>query len=379
MTDSLQAYYAVDQEPVFVNAIKGLLEACQIPEHREDVVAHIWALANEVFALDIKHRRKKSPHSKRISLLSSSIVTGLVQGVADGVVYDRQQTKELLTHIVEDLIQLKDKAQEEPGPAAKEAGQPILMALFSRFATLCYEEGWSRKLAGCLGLQVLADQESLQAKWIPDRQLEYARALFFVLRDVPKDTPRTLPEVVDLLKKIIRMGNGPVDADKTDPRLEARFRKLVDLLVHELPSQQRIVRETTKECIQILADLKETSIHDLIEAPAKERLLNETSGPIFNKPLRALPFGMQIGNVDAITYLLSVKPIVPAENDELLRLFHETIALADADDASLIGRVTHHGLEISLRNLRVACLRLLCAGMESTQLFTGQNGPLRSK
>lgn len=332
-----------------------------------------------MFGLDIKHRRKKSPHSKRISLLSSSIGTGLVQGVADGVVYDRLQAKELLTHIVEDFIQLKDKAQEEPGPAAKEAGQPILMALFSRFATLCYEEGWSRKLAGCLGLQALADQESLQTRWIPDRQLEYARALFFVLRDVPKDTPRTLPEVVNLLKAIIRMGNGPVDAEKPDPRLEARFRKLVDLLVHELPSQQRIVRETAKECIQILADLKETSVHDLIEAPAKERLLNETSGPIFNKPLRALPFGMQIGNVDAITYLLSVKPIVPAENDELLRLFHETIALADADDASLIGRVTHHGLEISLRNLRVACLRLLCAGMESTQLFTGQNGPLRSK
>lgn len=365
---------------MFVNAIKGLLEACQIPEHHEDVVSHIRKLANEVFAMDIKHRRKKSPHSKRISLLSSSIVTGLVQGVANGVVYDRLQTKELLTQIVEDFIGLKDKIQEEPGMPAKEAGLPILMALFSRFATLCYEEGWSRKLAGCLGLQVLADQEALQAKWIPDRQLEYVRALFFVLRDVPKDTPKTLPEVVDLLKTVIRMGNGPVEnPEKPDPRLEARFRKLVDLLVHELPSQQRIVRETTKECIQILADLKQISVHDLIEAPAKERLLNETSGPIFNKPLRALPFGMQIGNVDAITYLLSIKPIVPAENDELLRLFHETIALADADDASLIGRVTHHGLEISLRNLRVACLRLLCAGMESTQLFTGQNGQLRSK
>ncbi|KAJ9105954.1 hypothetical protein QFC19_003288 [Naganishia cerealis] len=375
-----EAFHAVDQEPVFVSVIKGLLEACQIPEHREDVVRHIRKLSNEVFAMDIKNRRKKSPHSKRISLLSSSVVTGLVQGVADGVVYDRLKTKELFTQIIDDFIGLKDKLQEEPGTSAKEAGLPILMALFSRFAALCYEEGWSRKLAGCLGLQVLADQEPLQAKWIPDRQLEYVRALFFVLRDVPKDTPRTLPEVVDLLKVVIKMGNSPTEnSEKADPRLEARFRKLVDLLVHELPSQQRIVRETTKECIQILADLKQISVHDLIEVPAKERLLNETSGPIFNKPLRALPFGMQIGNVDAITYLLSVKPIVPAENDELLRLFHETIALADADDASLIGRVTHHGLEVSLRNLRVACLRLLCAGMESTQLFTGQNGPLRSK
>jgi hypothetical protein len=121
----------------------------------------------------------------------------------------------------------------------------------------------------------------------------------------------------------------------------------------------------------------ETDPHSgLVEAPVNERLLNATSGPIFNMPLRALPFGMQIGNVDAITYLLSIKPIVPAENDELLRIFHETIALAD--DANLIGRITHHGLEISLRNLRVACLRLLCAGMESTQLFTEQNGQLRS-
>jgi transformation/transcription domain-associated protein len=149
--------------------------------------------------------------------------------------------------------------------------------------------------------------------------------------------------------------------------------KLIDMLVLELPSQRSIVRDATQASIELLADIKGVSVHELIVKAAKERLLDPNSGPIFNKPLRALPFGMQIGNIDAITYLLNLRPPLPDVNDELMRLVHETIALADADDTSLIGRVVHHAAELSLRNLRVACLKLLCAAMSFPDLFSKQH------
>jgi transformation/transcription domain-associated protein len=57
---------------------------------------------------------------------------------------------------------------------------------------------------------------------------------------------------------------------------------------------------------------------------------------IFTKPLRALPFSKQIGIIEAIHYCISLEPPLVELNDELLRLLHETLALADADNVQLL-------------------------------------------
>ena len=60
---------------------------------------------------------------------------------------------------------------------------------------------------------------------------------------------------------------------------------------------------------------------------------------VYAKPLRALPFNMQIGMIDAMRYVASLDPPLPEVNDELLRLLHEVLALADAEDQTLMGVV----------------------------------------
>jgi hypothetical protein len=45
----------------------------------------------------------------------------------------------------------------------------------------------------------------------------------------------------------------------------------------------------------------------------------------------------------------------------------------------LIGRQTHHALEVSLRSLRVACLKLLCAAMNCAELFANNQSSRRSR
>ncbi len=58
---------------------------------------------------------------------------------------------------------------------------------------------------------------------------------------------------------------------------------------------------------------------------------------IYTKPLRALSFSKQIGMIEAIRYCVSLDPPLVEYNDELLRLLHETLALADAEDTQLVG------------------------------------------
>lgn len=337
------------------------------------VSAHIKGLAREVFRLELEETaRKPSGASKRLSLRPSSFIHCVVQAAADGMIDNVNRMKEFLDMIIQELLTQKKEMDEAPSSANKDNGNVMVQMIFSRCLSLCFEEEWDRKLAGCAGLDILRRQEVLSGRWLADRQLDYVRGLFFVLRDAPKDTPRSLNDVTTLLKDIIRASN----TDDTNANATA---KLVDMLVLELPSQKPTVREATKECISILAELKQKTVYELIATVAKERLLEPNSGPIFNKPLRALPFPMQIGNIDAITYLLNLSPSLPDANKPLERMFEETIALADADDASLIGRPGAHATDLSLRALRVACLKLLCAAMNCSELFAKGDGHIRTK
>ena len=388
-------YHSIEQEPVLRNAIKGLFDATLVEDQRSDVIEHIRLLAHEIFRLELgdaarkqqaqlqqqQQQQQQQPQPqqqprprKSLNMRPSSFIQSIILAMADGMVDNSARMKELFEVIVHDLLAQKKEADDAvQDPELKDSGNVMIQMLFSRALSLCFEEDWDRKLAGCAGLNILRTQEALQGRWLAERKLDYVRGLFFVLRDAPKDIPRSLDDVATLLKEVIRQSNADPQANPNS------MSKLIDMLVLELPSQKTAVRDASKECIAILAEIQQVSVHNLISSSAKERLLDPSSGPIFNKPLRALPFGMQIGNIDAITYLLNLTPSLPEVNEELNRLFHETIALADADDASLIGRQTHHALEVSLRSLRVACLKLLCAAMNCADLFANNQNSLRSR
>lgn len=110
--------------------------------------------------------------------------------------------------------------------------------------------------------------------------------------------------------------------------------------------------------MKVIADLTGNEVTELL-APVKERLV----APIFAKPLRALPFAMQIGHIDAITYCLTLRPPFLDFNDELIRLLHEALALADAEDQALVSRSSQYKNATSLMNLRIVCIKLLSAAM----------------
>jgi transformation/transcription domain-associated protein len=251
----------------------------------------------------------------------------------------------------------------------------MLHRLASRFAALCYEPSWKRKTAGFTGLSIMTVDADLGYHWNLEREVEIVRALLFALKDMPQDVPRNAQEVHAILLQVIRVCNPA--SQPPDPQDQTPSRKwfllLVNVLIGELASIHPAVRQAAKACIELLSSIYGRTPSEML-MPHKERLLV----PIFAKPLRALPVACQIGNVDAMTYSLSLDPPLPEMSDELLRLLQEALAFAEAEDTSLVNRPAYRQAVASASSLRVACIKLLTAAMPITEMFAKQGGTRQS-
>ncbi|KAJ2889006.1 transcription-associated protein 1, partial [Coemansia asiatica] len=153
------------------------------------------------------------------------------------------------------------------------------------------------------------------------------------------------------------------------------LKSFLALITKELANPSNEVREAAKACLAILVDVTRCSITALL-LPFRDRLL----GPIFGKPLRALPHNMQIGNIDAITYCLSLDPPFLEINEELLRLLSEALALADAEDQALVNHPAQvRSNTVSLTHLRHVCIRMLTAAMVRPEFSDSKNTPTRAR
>ncbi|KAJ2262807.1 transcription-associated protein 1 [Coemansia sp. RSA 376] len=147
------------------------------------------------------------------------------------------------------------------------------------------------------------------------------------------------------------------------------------LITKELANPSTEVRDATKACLDILVGVTGCSVTALL-LPSRDRLLV----PIFGKPLRALPHNMQIGNIDAITYCLSLDPPFLEINEELLRLLSEALALADAEDQALVNHPAQvRSNTVSLTHLRHVCIRMLTAAMVRPEFADAKNTHTRAR
>jgi transformation/transcription domain-associated protein len=242
----------------------------------------------------------------------------------------------------------------------------IFRAFASKFSSCCYQPEWFKKNGGCTGIALLSTKLGLSATWLLDFELEFVRALLYVLKDTSSEmTSGNVEDATKTLYHILRVCNSPESTSSSaafQQERTAKFNSLISLLISELSSSNIFVRETIQESFSILAKLTNVEVTELL-TPVRDRLLT----PIFAKPLRALPISMQIGHIDAITYCLSLRPSLLNFSDELLRLLHESLALADADDQALIiGKPSQYKNATLLTNLRVVCIKLLSAAMANS-------------
>ncbi|KAL6454047.1 TRA1 Transcription-associated protein 1 [Candida maltosa Xu316] len=249
---------------------------------------------------------------------------------------------------------------------------PVFRLMFYKFTHCCYNEYYHAKLGGILGLKAMFHDLKIPSSWFSKRQFELVRSIFFILRDTPETAPFEVRQsakelVLDLLKTC---NSGVTKETITDKS----FQTLVGALVYDLASPTPMVREVAQKCLTVLSETTSVPIATII-GPCQHLLLT----PIFGKPLRALPFPMQIGNIDAITFCLGLPETFLTFNEELNRLLLEALALVDAEDDSLanVHRLNEYRTSKQLIELRVVCIKLLSLALTKPEFELGTLGEAR--
>lgn len=337
--------------------LKGLFEATRIEEYVVEANEYLFNLAHHVFTLDTNKEGPSPRSSQQTVLLSSVMIDAVVDNLCSVENVDLPKAADQLERVGKDLLGMRDETRDpHQDPAIV-----LLHQLASRIASMCYEQSWQRKTGAALGIQVLSKRVGVDVKWLAEHEIEFTRALLFALKDMPGESPSNADMVADTLLETIRICSSPEGRYDT-PAAKNQLNYLVGLLLLEVGSQIAAVRRTVKKALQILSDSVGTPLTELL-MPVRDRLLT----PIFSKPLRALGFTMQIGHIDAITYCISLSPPLIDFDDQLSRLLHEALGIADQEDAALLGGKATTKTMAPLTQLRVVCVQLLSAALASPE------------
>jgi transformation/transcription domain-associated protein len=349
-------------EEVFTQALEGIYDAVHIPDLSEEAKTYIRNLSQSCFEFSVRKNQSRDTKGGPNRLLHSYL-DALPHGLAREQPEQSRAALELVAGIIENLVAMKNQPNVAPQDLI-----PILHHMANRFTTLCLDEQWTRKSAGYHGIKLMTQTPDLAQKWICDREGELLRTLLHIFKDLPLDIPRDTSDIIDLLLEVLRIGNTHLDFSGEGAKdARGKIIMLMGILFPEIQNSNPIVRQAAQKCISYLVSLSGRPAVEWL-MPHRDRMLTG----IYTKPLRALPFSKQIGMIEAIRYCVSLDPPLVELNEELLRLLHETLALADADDAQLLGRGSIRQGTIEITKLRVACIKLLTASMPITDFFSRQ-------
>lgn len=353
-----------DREEIVVRCLEGMFDAMHTPELQERATEAMHDFSR--YVLDAEVRRfgsKDAPIRRWPSTLFACYLEAIPRGLARDGATNTTRAEELLRTQLQDLCTMKNLQDANPAEVLS-----VLHNIANRFCMLCHEDTAIRKKAGCIGIKILTETPQLGARWVSERLVDVLRTLLHVLKAMPYDLDADVDAVYDVLAKALEVcGKEFASTDENALNVRGKTMTISGILFAEISNSNPIVRRVAQKCIALLVQLSgKTSVELLL--PHRERMLTA----IYTKPLRALPFNIQIGMIEAVRYCLSTQPPLPELNEELLRLLHEALALADADDNALLGRGNLRQGSLEIVRLRVACIKLLTASMPLTDFFSKQ-------
>lgn len=341
--------------------LKKLLKACifavSIPDLQAEAEAFVMNLARHFTLLEVGNHLAFRKHKEKPFDVNSGegpvcIETDtLTEALGDCLSSDHGDVRDAAERAI---ITMRDSAKAIFGSQEKLDGFPFFTELSRIFCHNCHAEDWFMKSGGTRGIEILINKLGLGTNWIIAHQVELIRALNFVMKDMPADlNAKTRVQAEELILDLIRRCYKPISKEDFEKKDNSTYR-LSAQLVGDLSHMNKNVREATQKAFSVLSEVTGLGVPELI-LPVKDRLVM----PIWTKPLRALPFSIQIAYIDAITFILKLKHNILEFNDMLNRLLMESLALADAEDEGLASKPYEQRNAEHIVNLRVACIRLL--------------------
>jgi len=266
------------------------------------------------------------------------------------------------------IYTIRDTARAIFGSDESAARLPLFGHLVYTFCAKCREVEWFTKAGAAFAIELLITKIDLGQPFLLSKELDLIKALLFVIKDTPSEVPASTRIVAqNTLDFILRRCCKGASKDSLSND-KSNLHQLCTTFVIELSHMNAHVRTAAQQAFKIMAEEAGAEVYELI-LPVRDRLLQ----PIFNKPLRALPFLTQTGFIDAITYALNLGHDLVPLNDQLHRLMMESLALADAEAEILHPKPDEYNNAELIKNLRVSCLKLLSMAMGLQDFATAQN------
>jgi transformation/transcription domain-associated protein len=368
--------------------IKAIIFAVSLPEFSAEATSILTNVCRHITILEVG--RSLIEMKKKTQLFDVKAGEGLLtidskvlaDAIVESLASDMPQVREAAEAAIQEIY---DSTAIIFGSDAEIFKLSFFSYLSSTFCHGCYEEEWFTKAGGSMGINLLLTKINLGDTWINDRQIEFVRSLLYVIKDMPPDLPaKTRIRAQETLEVLLYRCTKNASKDDLKPppppqpgqpqQRPSKIFQLCGMLGNELSHMNKHVRETAKRSLEIVAKELGAEIYELLE-PTKDRSLT----PIYNKPLRALPFLVQIGFIDAVTYYMGLKNDFVPFDDHLNRLLMESLALADAPDESLAGKPLEQKNSENIVNLRVACIKMLTTAMGFEDFQKGPQNATRTK
>ncbi|KAH7318444.1 histone acetylase complex subunit [Stachybotrys elegans] len=361
-----------EQDQITKRLLKVLMYTESLPDFKEDARSFLLDICRHFAIIEVGRslvdfKRQYSPFDPNTGegplnidtrVLSEAIVESLASDHPDV----RESAKRAIREMYDSLVIIF-------GSETNIGRLPFFNHLSSTFCHSCYEEEWFTKTGGSLGINFMLTELDLGDPWVSSKQTEFIRALMYVIKDMPQDLPEktrclaqtSLEVLLHRITKDIKKEDAlPVlpPPPGQPPVKQPRLAQICMQFNNELSHMNKFVRETAKHSLELIAKAANCQVWELVE-PYKERFLQ----PIYAKPLRALPFPIQIGYISAMTYQMSLKDDWVKFDENLNRLLMESLALADANDESLANKPAEFRTHEYIVNLRVSCIKLLSMAM----------------
>lgn len=365
------------QEEKLLQLIKAAIHCTSIPELKDEASSFLSGLYRHLILLEFGRALATEKHSRRPfdpRLGDGPVFIDnrvLADAIADTLSSDQAEVRDAACNAMD---QIWKDASVIFGAEDRVERLQFFFYLTRAFIHRCFEEEWFAKSGGTIGIEHVVNKLNFSDAWLKDRQLDIVRALFYVMKDMPQDLPANIRvQAKDVLLDVIRRCNkGSTMEDMSTQG--SPLHSLCNRLVGEVSHMNRHVREAAQEGLKVLGQVLDVKVWELVK-PVKELLLS----PIFNKPLRALPFPTQIGYIDALNFCLDMENEVLQFEERLNRSILETLALADAEDETLAPKPHEHRSAEAIVNLRVSCLRLLTTAIRLPGFNTSPHAQHRAR
>ncbi|PHH92307.1 hypothetical protein CDD83_8021 [Cordyceps sp. RAO-2017] len=373
-----------EQERITKQLIKAVMFAESIPSFKDEADAFLLDVCRHFAIIEVGRslidlKRNFSPFDPKAGEGPLHIETRILSdAIVESLASDHPDVREAAKRAIRELYKCSAIIF---GSESNVGRLPLFSHLSSTFCHSCYEEEWFTKTGGSLGINFLLTELDFGDAWVASKQTEFIRALMYVIKDMPQDLPEktrclaqtSLEVLLQRITKNVKKEDAlPVPQPQGQPPVkQPRLAQICMQFNNELSHMNKFVRETAKLSLELIAKAAGCEVWELVE-PYKERFLQ----PIYSKPLRALPFSIQIGYINAMTYHMSLKNDWVKFDDNLHRLLMESLALADANDESLANKPAEFRTHEHIVNLRVSCIRLLSTAMTFDEFA---NNPIKTK